>query len=139
MNPKRSLSAVILTKNEEKNIVDCLDSLSWVDQIIVLDDFSEDRTIEVIRTLSYKDKILIYKRRLDGDFSEQRNYAMTKVKTEWILFVDSDERVTDELKAEINDLLILERNFKKNSGFYLRRLDVMWGKLINHGESGGIS
>lgn len=129
------ISAIILTKNEEKNIIDCLESVSWVDEIIIIDDFSQDRTLEVLKILNLKNKLTIIKRRLENDFSAQRNYALSKTKSDWILFLDADERVTKKLREEINSFLI---NGKNNFyfGFYIPRKDVMWGKVINHGEMG---
>ncbi len=132
------LSVVILTKNEEKNIIDCLESISWADEIIVIDDFSEDRTLEVIKNLNLNNKITIIKRRLNNDFSSQRNFGFLKAKSEWVLFLDADERVTRELREEINSLLIDDKNKPSFFGFYIPRKDVLWSKLIKHGETGRV-
>lgn len=129
------LSAVILTKNEEKNILDCLETVSWADEIIILDDYSSDRTLEVIQLLDNK-KIRVFKRRVDGDFAAQRNFALEKVKFDWVLFVDADEFITKELREEINYYLIESKI--KYQGFYIPRRDVMWGKMLKHGETGNI-
>lgn len=130
------ISAVLLTKNEEKNIVDCLESVSWVDEIVVVDDFSNDRTAEVIKTFS--SKVKIFKNKLDGNFSAQRNFALSKTTKDWVLFLDADERVPRELREEINRSLIEEKNNPKNKGFYIPREDIMWGKILKHGETGSI-
>lgn len=131
------ISIVILTKNEEKNILDCLETVLWADEIVVIDDYSQDRTIDVIKTFYPKKRIKIFKRRLE-DFSSQRNYGLSKATKEWIFFVDSDERVTKELREEINTLLIEEKNNPKYNGFYVSRKDIIWGKKLDHGESGNI-
>lgn len=130
------ITVIILTKNEEKNIIDCLESVNWVDEIIVLDDFSEDRTLDVIKSLNYEKKIKVFKRKLENNFSEQRNYALSRAKTDWILFLDADERVTKDLREEINNILVEDKNNKMYSGFFIPRKDVLWGKMLNHGETG---
>lgn len=130
-----SVSAVILTKNEEKNIVDCIDSLKWCDEIILVDDNSEDRTIELAEKAGFK----VFKRLLSNDFSEQRNYGLLKAKNDWVLFVDADERVSKALASEIIGSLRQERaGFYSFDGFYIKRRDYMWGKELKHGETGNI-
>ena len=131
------LSVVILTKNEEKNILDCIESVLWADEIIIVDDKSEDRTIEVVKSLSNR-KIKSYSKALNEDFSSQRNYALSKTTKEWVLFLDADERVTNELREEINLLIISEKNKPKYNGFYIQRKDVIFGKMLKYGETGKI-
>lgn len=131
------ISAVILTKNEEKNIVDCLESLSWCDEIIVIDDNSEDRTLEVARKMATK----IFTRSLDNDFSKQRNFGLEKAKNEWVLSVDADERVPEALASEIKNLIRSAGSGQisnKHNGFYIKRRDYMWGRKFKHGETGNI-
>jgi len=129
------LSAVILTKNEESNILDCLESLSFADEIIIVDDNSEDRTDEVIKNLKDK-RIKLYKRSLEYDFSKQRNFGLDKSKNEWVIFVDADERVPKSLASE---LLSLEDRLSEGvDAFSIKRLDVMWGKELRYGETGNI-
>ncbi len=128
------ISAIVLTKNEENNIIDCLDSISWCDEIIVIDDISKDRTLEVIR--NFNPRVKIYQRNLQNDFSAQRNFGLSKAKGDWILFIDADERLSNGLKGEIQDFLEIKN--KNNKGFYLYRKDVLWGKQLNHGEAGSI-
>ncbi len=131
------ISAVVLTKNEEKNIIDCLESIAWCDELIVVDDLSTDRTEEVIKNLHSK-KIHFLKHSLEDDFSRQRNFALAKAKNEWILFVDADERVSSILHQEINNFLIKEKHDSQFSGMVISRKDVIWGKLLTHGETGKI-
>ncbi|PIR80352.1 MAG: glycosyltransferase family 2 protein [Candidatus Levybacteria bacterium CG10_big_fil_rev_8_21_14_0_10_35_13] len=130
------LSVVILIKNEEKNIVDCLESILWADEIIIVDDFSKDRTVEIIESFKNK-KIRIYKNNLNNDFSAQRNFGLSKTTKKWILFLDADERVAEELKEEINTIIINSSENVKD-GYFVKRKDVIWGKMLNHGESGNI-
>lgn len=125
-----SISAVILTKNEEKNIQRCLKSVDFCDEVIIVDDFSEDNTLEKIRN-KYKTKV--FKRKLNEDFAGQRNFGMDKAKGEWILFVDADEEVSDELKKEIVSLFHGSIG-RKIDAHYLKRRDFWWGRELKYGE-----
>lgn len=126
------ISAVVLTKNEEKNITDCLTSLSWCDEVIVIDDQSTDKTVE----LAHRKGARIFVRALNHDFSEQRNYGLKKAKGEWVLFVDSDELVSSALWYEI--MQYTNDPIAQFAGFYLKRTDFIWGKQLKHGETGNI-
>lgn len=92
------ISAVIIVKNGENLIADCIDSLSLADEIIVIDNNSEDRTAEVAERLNTK----VYKSD-SKDFSELRNIGLEKARFEWILYIDADERVSQELAKNIKD------------------------------------
>ncbi len=130
------LSVVILTKNEEKNIIDCLETVLWADEIVIVDDNSLDRTIEVVKNLDNK-KIKIYTKALNTDFSAQRNFGLSKTTKKWVLFIDADERISSELHEEINTLIINPKGQK--DGYFIKRKDFMWSKMLKHGESGNIS
>lgn len=122
------ISVVVLTKNEEDNIKDCINRLRWAEEIIVIDDNSEDKTIEVAKNAGAK----VFIHSLNGDFSAQRNFGLEKASGDWVLFVDADERVSLELKDEI---LASIRNFSNiYNGFFLKRKDFMWGKELKYGE-----
>lgn len=95
------ISAVITTYNEERNIGDCIESLLWCDEIVVVDSFSTDRTPEIAK--SYE-KVRFFQRPYYGSAS-QKNWAMDQTQYEWILIFDADERCTPELQAEIEALL----------------------------------
>lgn len=90
------ISVILITKDEEKNISDCLKSVEWADEIIVVDAESTDRTIELAK--KYTDKIFI--RKWEG-YVPQKKYALSLTSNEWVLSVDADERITTELKNEI--------------------------------------
>lgn len=129
------LSAVVLTKNEEENIIDCLDRLSFCDEIIIVDDNSVDRTVELVEDFNRKDKkVKIFTHSLDNDFSDQRRFGIEKASNDWIFFVDADERISQELANEILESL----SFPSYSGFQVPRIDYMWGKVLKHGETGNI-
>ena len=126
------ISAIVLTKNEEKHIVDCLESISFCQEIIVIDDNSEDRTVEIAKKMDVK----VFINSLNNDFSSQRNFGLSKANGKWILFVDADERITNELKDEI--LKVLQAENVNTKGFYIKRKDSMLGKVLEHGEVGNI-
>jgi glycosyltransferase involved in cell wall biosynthesis len=126
------ISAVVLTHNEEKNIKDCLVSLSWCDEIIVIDDNSTDKTVDIIK----KTKANLYVRALNNNFSDQRNFGLSKTKGEWVLFVDADERVTSQLWYEI--MQHSNQSINNEAGFYIKRQDYMWGRKLRYGETGNV-
>ncbi len=98
------ITAVIIAKNEEKRIGECLQSLNWVNKIIVIDNNSTDRTASIAKKFNAK----VYNYKIDaasGKFSDIRNFALKKIKTDWVLFVDADEIVTTKLKSEIENLI----------------------------------
>jgi glycosyltransferase involved in cell wall biosynthesis len=98
---KVPLSVVILTKNEEANIRECLESVyGWADEIIVVDDESTDRTREIAS--SYADKVIVRRMDIEG---KHRNWAYGQARNLWVLSLDADERVTEELKQEIREVL----------------------------------
>ncbi len=100
MSTKAPVSVVVIAKNEEKRLDDCLKSAaSWASEIVVLDDMSTDRTVEIAR--KYTDKI--FQRAMDIE-GKHRNYAYSLATQPWVLSLDADERVTPELGAEITQI-----------------------------------
>ncbi len=124
------ISAVVLTKNEEKNIIDCLESISFCDEILIVDDYSDDRTEEIAHNYGAR----VIKAELSNDFAKQRNIGLRNAKNNWVLFVDADERIGKNLADEIIEVV---RRGKKD-GYFLKREDIMWGKRLSHGEIGKI-
>ena len=118
------ISAIIPTLNEEIHIADAIKSLSFADEIIVIDSFSEDKTIEIAEKLNVK----IIKREFD-DFSSQKNFAIKQASHNWIYILDADERVTKEVKGEIVSAVKDPKGFV---GFYLRRTFYFSGKKVNY-------
>lgn len=94
---KPLLSTVVLTKNSARTLRDCLHSLSFAQEIIVVDDESTDQTPEIAHFCG----AFVVKHALAGDFSAQRRYALSLCQGDWVLFIDSDEVVSEELKASI--------------------------------------
>src|SRR5579862_8388057 len=126
------ISAVILTKNEEKNIEACLDSVSWCDEKIVIDDHSTDKTVELAKKKGAK----VFNRIMANNFSDQRNFGLEKAQGDWILFIDADERVSSPLWYEIMQHTSESRG--DYNGYYIKRQDTIWGKILKHGEVGNI-
>lgn len=124
------ISAVVLTHNNASTIGETLKSLSWADEIIIIDDNSTDETVALVKKRGEK----AYAHALGGDFASQRNFGLAKARGEWVLFVDSDEVVSSalvqEVKTRTKDLQI--------AGYYIARKDILWGKMLAHGEVGGI-
>ena len=94
-----TVSAIVIAKNEENMIADCLDSVSFCDEIIVVDGGSEDRTVEIAKRMGAK--VFTFK---SDDFSEMRNFGLAQARYDWVLYVDTDERITESLKDEIEHL-----------------------------------
>lgn len=91
-----TVACVVITKNEEQNIADCLASVRWVDDIIVVDAESCDRTVELARASGAKVSVRPW-----PGFGLQKNFGMAQASADWILILDADERVTEELRGEI--------------------------------------
>ncbi len=129
-----SISAVILTRNEDENIEDCIKSISFCDEIIVIDDYSSDSTLSKLKDLShvYKRKIKVFKRSLEEDFSQQLNFGLNLATEAFILFIDPDERISEDLKNEI--LQFIRNDSGEFDGLVFKRIDYIWGKWLTHGE-----
>ena len=102
-NKKQKITAIVLTKNEEANIIDCLKSAPWCDSILVIDDYSIDKTAPLAQKMGAQ----VIKRHLENDFSKQRNFALKQAQTRWVLFVDADGRISKKLALEIKKFIQL--------------------------------
>ena len=100
------VTVLILAKNEERNMKECLETVSFADEVIVIDDFSTDKTKEIAESMGAK----VVQRSMNGDWGEQQTFAIQQAKHEWIFFLDADERVTAPLAAAIQK--IVEKNEK---------------------------
>lgn len=121
---KPTLSVIIITKNEEHDIRDCLESVKWADEVIVLDSGSTDITLKI--TSEYTDKA--YSSVDWQGFGIQKNRALAYATSDWILSLDADERVSDVLRQEIQKAIQSENIFI----FKLPRLSSYCGKFIRH-------
>lgn len=123
------ITAVIIAKNEEKNIKNCIDSVSFCNEIIVIDDLSTDNTCEIAK----KNNAKIISHSLQNNFAAQRNYGLEIAKNNWVLYIDADEVVTGKLAKNIQSAV----NENMADGFYLSRQDKMFGNVLKHGELKG--
>ncbi|MEW6544047.1 MAG: glycosyltransferase family 2 protein [Nitrospirota bacterium] len=122
-----TIAAVVITKDEERNIAGCLESLRWADEIVVVDAESLDRTVEIAK--AYTDRVFV---RPWPGYGPQKNFGMDQTQADWILIVDADERITDPLREEIQTVL---RNGPPPdlAGFEIPRRNFFYGRWIEHG------
>ncbi len=119
------LSVIIITKNEEHNISDCLHSVRWAKDIVIVDAESKDATVEKAKQYTHK----IFIKPWLG-FAEAKTFAVQHTECDWVLWLDADERVTEELAQEIQQLL-QEKIISYNSYFVARRAYFL-GRWIKH-------
>ncbi len=117
------VSGVITSFNEEHNIAECIESLDWCDEIILVDSFSTDRTPEIARNY---DKVRFFQRRYYGA-GAQKNWALQHVNNDWIFLLDSDERCTPALRSEIEEIL---HGDSPNDAYMVNRDVYILGKRI---------
>lgn len=122
---REPLSILVPTYNEEACIRDCMKSIEWADEIFVVDSFSTDRTLDICR--EYTDRIVQHEY---INSAAQKNWAIPQTTHKWVMIVDSDERVSEELRGSILDAL---EHPKGCDGFYVRRESFFLDKLIRHG------
>jgi len=122
MNTK--LTALIPAFNEEEMIRDCLESLRWADEILVVDSISGDRTQEIAR--EFGARVLQHKYE---NSAAQKNWSIPLATHSWVLLVDADERVTPELREEIRSILT---EGPRHEAYWIRRVNHFLGKRMNH-------
>lgn len=122
----RPLTAIIICYNEIDNIVEAIESVSWCDEVLIIDSFSSDGTWEKIKEHT---AVRAIQHEFDG-FAEQKNRAIEMATHEWILLVDADERVTPALEEEIRGLLRAQDI--EQEGFWIYRDNFFMGKKLTH-------
>ena len=122
MSEKR-ISVLIHTLNEAGQIEECLRSVAWADEVYLLDSFSDDGTVELVRREF--PSVIIEKRTSLGS-AAQKNYGMKQLKNDWVLVIDADERVTPELRDEILDTI----EHPKYNAYAIRRRNYFLGKRM---------
>jgi len=123
MEPKLKLSVLINTFNEERNISACLESVIWADEIIIVDMYSDDKTIEIAR--KYTDKIFFFER--CGYADPAREFARQHATRDWIFVIDADELVTPALKKRITAIV---SNPDSPDIVYIPRKNYMFGSPV---------
>ena len=116
------ISALIPTFNEEHNIAEAIDSVSWADEILVVDSFSTDSTVEIAKNKGAK----VIQRTYEYSAS-QKNWAIPQASHDWVILIDADERVSLNLKNEIINVLKKELPY---SAFWIKRQNHFMGKKI---------
>ncbi len=119
------LTACILAYNEERNLPDCLASVAWADEVLVVDSISTDRTVEIAKAAGAR----VVQRPWPG-MNAQRSFAIHEASHEWVLCVDADERVTPELKAEVAAAVARTDG---PAGYEVPRHTWYLGRWIDHG------
>jgi len=120
-----TLSACIISYNEEHNIADCIDSVSWCDEVVVIDSFSEDHTADIARGRGAR----VLQNPWPGHVA-QKNHALDTARSEWVLALDCDERVTPTLRTSIQHVLASPREV---DGYYIARKIFYLGRWLDHG------
>lgn len=123
-----SFSILILTLNEEVNLEQCLESVRWCDDVVILDSLSSDKTEEIARS----NRVNFHQRKFDN-FAGQRNYALTNLefRYEWVFHLDADERFTDALRADC-EAKIAEA---AHDGYYVASKMMFMGRWLKHAAS----
>lgn len=128
-----NVSILILTLNEEANLPDCLESVRWSDDIVVLDSFSSDRTVAIAEASGAR----VVQRRFDN-WAAHQNWAMEQIpfKHPWVFYLDADERMTDELKDEL--IAIANEAARPEAAFYCGRRNMLMERWIKHAMPPGM-
>lgn len=121
---RRAVSVIITTYNEDVNIADCIESVLWADEILVVDSFSTDRTVEIAEKYPVK----LMQREYFGS-AAQKNWSLDRVENEWVMILDADERVTEPLAREILRLLA---DKPTALGYAVRRRNIVFDREIKH-------
>jgi glycosyltransferase involved in cell wall biosynthesis len=129
MVKKSKITAIIIAKNEEEKLGECLTSLKWTDQVLLVDSGSIDKTMDIAKRNGAK----VIKHE-GGSYSDWRNAGLKKASGDWILYVDADERVTDSLRREV--LRLISRGETRFNAYAIPRRNIVLGKELKHGGFG---
>ena len=121
---RKAVSVIITTYNEEVHIAECIESVLWADEILVVDSFSTDDTVKIAKTYPVK----LLEREYFGS-AAQKNWSIDRVENEWVMILDADERVTEPLATEILRLL---SGTPTALGYRVRRRNIVFDREIKH-------
>ncbi|MCD6578723.1 glycosyltransferase family 2 protein [bacterium] len=122
------MSVIITTFNEERNIGRCLDSLYWAENINVIDSFSTDKTVEIVNSYD-KNRVKVIQHKYESP-AQQKNWAIEQVKGKWILILDADEVLTEELIKEIKQVISHPSKTGESVAYKIYRSNFFLGKRI---------
>ncbi len=117
------VSVIVITKDEELSLKECLESVKDFDEIIVVDSGSSDKTVDIAKEYTTK----VFNREFD-DFSSQKNFAIAQCKNNWVLSLDADEVVSKEFKDRIRKIKLNDK-----AGYRIKRDTYIFGKLLKYG------
>ena len=123
---RQKLSVVILAKNEEDKIRNCLESVKWADEIVIVDGLSTDRTVDICK--EYGAKIVAHA--FGGDFGEERNLGNENCSGDWILQLDGDEVVTEGFKEKVMEILNGKYDY---TAYKFLRKNIFLGRFMRYG------
>jgi (heptosyl)LPS beta-1,4-glucosyltransferase len=121
---RETISCAIVVYNEERNIDECLDSAKWMDEIVVVDAYSQDKTVEICRKFT----TCIHQRPWNG-FGEQKNFSIDHSTSDWVFILDADERISPALREEI-EAILTARESAGPVAYSLPRKNYYYGKWI---------
>ena len=123
--PRRRLSVVVITRDEEERLRACLESAAWADEIVVVDAESTDKTVSVAR--DFTDRVIV---RPWPGYAAQKGFAADQATGDWILALDADERISPALREQIETVL---RHDGPCDGYAVPRRNVFWGQWVRRG------
>lgn len=123
---KLKITVAVITKNEEANIAKCLDSVKWADEVVVVDGFSTDRTVEIAKTMGAK----VVGHKFSGSFADERNTAMDNSANDWVLHIDADDVVTEDFRSKLAAALSKKEDVVV---YKFRRRNFFLGHSMDHG------
>lgn len=123
------ITAILLAKNEESRINDAIRTVSFCDDILVVDDESTDKTSEIVNKAGAR--LMIHPKQ--NEFAGQRNWAMEQAKHDWILFIDADEIISEELHKEI--VHVIKQKQSDITSYFIPRRDFFWNHEMKYGET----
>ena len=127
-NERPRISACIITFNEADRIADCLASLDFCDELVVVDSYSTDDTVAIAQAAG----AMVHSRAFTG-FRNQKDFAVGQARHDWVLCLDADERISPELRAAI--LAARDSGFAGHAGYRFARLSEYFGKFLRHGNA----
>ncbi|MDO4879080.1 MAG: glycosyltransferase family 2 protein [Neisseria sp.] len=120
-----NISVLILAKNEAKNIRECIASCTFAAEVVVIDDFSSDRTAQIAAECGAR----VVQRAMKGDWGGQQTFAISQAACPWIFFIDADERCTPQLCAEIQNAA----QGPADCGYWVKRINHFQQRIVRHG------